>query len=81
MRRGDEQVLDEVFGARAHADTSLAATGLFAVGVSHGALHVAGVVTVNHVVVGDESVWISPVSSTIWVRRSSAYCCFWTSRS
>ena len=38
---GDQHVLDEIFGARAHADAALAAAGLPPVGVHRGALEVA----------------------------------------
>src|ERR1019366_5788965 len=38
---GDNQALDEILGARAHADAALAAAGLAAVGIDAGALEVA----------------------------------------
>ena len=41
MRGGDDQVLDDVLRARAHADAALAAARLPAVGVDGGALQVA----------------------------------------
>src|SRR5579872_7237661 len=41
MRGGDHQVLDDIFGARPHADAALAAARLAPVGVDSGALQIA----------------------------------------
>ena len=55
VRRGDEEVADEVLFARAHADAALAATALHAVGRDRRPLDVAGVGDRDrHVLVGDQ---------------------------
>ena len=55
VRRGDEEMLDEIFFLGARADAALAAARLVAVGVRRGALDVAGVADGDeHVGVGDE---------------------------
>ena len=55
VRRGDEQVADEVLVARAHADAALAAAALVPVGRNRGALDVAGVGDGDrHVLLGDQ---------------------------
>ena len=55
VRRGDEEVADEVLLARAHADAPLAAAALRAVGRDRRALDVAGVGDRDrHVLVGDQ---------------------------
>ena len=41
VRGGHDQVLDEILGARAHADAALAAARLAAVGIDGGALQIA----------------------------------------
>ena len=41
VRVRDDQVLDHIFGARAHADAALAAARLAAVGIDGGALQIA----------------------------------------
>src|SRR6185436_9957430 len=55
VRRGDEQVADEVLGAGAHADAPLAAAALVAVGRDRRPLDVAGVADGDrHVLFGDQ---------------------------
>ena len=43
VRRGDEEILDEILRARAHADAALAAARLPAIGVDRGAFQIAAV--------------------------------------
>ena len=55
VRRGDEQVADEVLVARPHADAALAAAPLIPVGRDRGPLDVAGVADRDrHVFLGDQ---------------------------
>ncbi len=55
VRRGDEEMLDEVLFARARADAALAAARLVAIDVHRGALDVSGMADGDgHVRVGDQ---------------------------
>jgi len=55
VRRGDEEVADEIFVARAHADAPLAAAALIPVGGDRRPFDIAGVADGNgHILFGDQ---------------------------